>query len=188
MKTFFTFTCCCCDIQSVGFVYVSRWSWGCLQKGHGSGCTRYLEHSFKEQRKASSINELPKYLPTWTSASKSSKLKAAITSLTILQQNLFWVLLSWWRTPEDQCSPKVSRVRLAEAREGRKLKCCEGTANHPASSLFPAQSKTCWSRLVSFHRHHFLQVTSCLLSGLHCLPCCWFQRQQSRRRKKEGIF
>lgn len=127
---------------------MSRRSWGCLQRGHGSGCTRYLEHSFKEQRKAS-INELPKYLPTWTSASKSSKLKAAITSLTILQQNLFWVLLSWWRTAEDQCSPKVSRVRLSEAREGRKLKCRDGTAQHPASSLLPAQS-ACWSRLDSF--------------------------------------
>lgn len=88
-------THCYCDILSIDFILSSRGS----EAAEGTGIGAYLisKESSKEHelRKASSRKELPKYLPTQSLASKLGKLKAATTSLTVLQQNLSWVLFSW---------------------------------------------------------------------------------------------
>lgn len=143
VKPFFMFTCCCWDKKNPpGFAHCRRGSWGWA---HSSGCSRYPQHSCREHpsRKASNNNELLKALPTWTSASKSSKLKAAITSLTILQQNLSQALLPWHKTEDDQRAPEVSGFTLSETSKGRELKCCEGISECPGSSLLGAHSKGC---------------------------------------------
>lgn len=159
VKPFFMFTCCCWD-KNIPQTLLSGEEEP--EAGDSSGGSRYLQHSCREHpwRKASNNNELLKDLPTWTSASKSSKLKAAITSLTILQQNSSRALLPWWKTEDDQHAPEVSRFTLSETSKGRKLKRCEDITECSASSLWRAHSKACWRQLDFLCRCHQPEVTS----------------------------
>lgn len=119
VKAFFMFVCCCCwDKKAHWFCSLEK---KILRWEHSSGCTRYLQHSCREHpwRKASKNNELLKDLPTWTSASKSSKLKAAIASLTILQQNLSQALPPWWKTEDDQHAQRSVGSHYLRPAKGR---------------------------------------------------------------------
>lgn len=153
VKPFFMITWCCWDKKKIKSHWLCWLEKRILRLGTQK-CSRYLQHSCREHpwRKASNNNELLKDLPTWTSASKSSKLKAAISSLTTLQQNLSQALLPRWKTEDDQHTPEVSGFTLCETSKGRKLKHCEGITESPASSLLPAHSKASWSQLDSLCR------------------------------------